>query len=825
MNEVRLPIEDVLEDVVDALGHSGAAVLQAPPGAGKTTRVPLALLDAPWLDGQRIVMLEPRRIAARAAAGRLATHLNTSVGDLVGYRMRHDTKVSRRTRIEVVTEGVLTRMIQTDPSLDGVGVVVFDEFHERSLHADLALAFVLETRAALRPDLRLLIMSATLDGHRVSAALGDAPIITSEGRQYEVVTQYRPPLSGARMEQHMAEVISDLAAKTDGDILAFLPGAAWIRRTQQLLSPRLPEGFAITPLYGMLSPDEQDRAIHSDPRGRRKVVLSTDIAETSVTIEGVRVVVDGGQRRAPRFDPRSGLTRLQTTRISLASADQRRGRAGRLAPGSCYRLWAEREQQNMDRFDKPEIANADLSGLRLQLAAWGADATELTWLDQPPLAALAEATTLLESLDALDNSGRMTGHGKAMLDIGAEPRLAHMLVAARDLGLGATACDLAGLLSGRDPLTTRSVDLRERLSAMRSRGGPSARSGAMDQARKSARRWRKRLGVGNEPVDTDAAGTALALAFGDRVAMQRGAAGSYLMSSGRGAELPAGDALIGQEFLAIADVDGDPAGGRIYLAVPLDRGELEQALASQLSNHEVVRWDTRGQDVVAEVQTRLGALILKRKPIPNPPADALAVAWAEAVAAEGLALLPFSDEVEQWRSRVAFLRGAFGDEWPDLSDQALLETTAKWLAPHLVGVRRRRDLQRLDLKNILGSVLDWAKARRLDELAPTHVTVPSGNSIKLDYSNGEAPALAVRLQELFGLTESPTVADGRIPVVLHLLSPAQRPVQVTTDLASFWGGTYPQVKAELMGRYPKHHWPDDPLRAQATARTKKRPRR
>ena len=820
-----LPVDEVLPDLVAALGTARRAVLHAPPGAGKTTRVPPALLAAPWLEG-RVVMLEPRRVAARAAAARIAAESGGRVGELVGHRVRHDTRVSAATRIEVVTEGVLTRMLQDDPSLDGVGVVVFDEFHERSLHADLGLALTIEAQTALRPDLALLVMSATLDDRRIAAALGDAPVVRSEGRRHPVTTHHHP--GHGDLEPRVADAVEHAWHHDTGDILAFLPGARWIRRTAERLAGRVPGGVVL-PLHGSLDAAEQDRAIAPDPRGRRKVVLATDIAETSLTIDGVRVVVDGGQRRAPRFDPRSGLTRLETGRISLASADQRRGRAGRQVPGVCHRLWSEADEHHMAAFDPPEIAVADLSGLRLQLGSWGASADELTWIDAPPPHALAEAEALLATLGALDDAGRLTAHGRDMASFGAEPRLVHMMLRGRALGLGALACDVAGLLSGRDPLPRRAgVDLRDRVLALRRGGGAPA----LREARQAAERWRRDLGVGGRSADNttdkatddavDSVGAVVALAFPDRVGSRRGQAGRYLLASGRGAELPDADPLAGSPLLAVADVDGEPAGGRVHLAAPLDPAELQTALGALVEVVDHVGWDDRRGDVVAERQRRLGALVLKREPIEAPDPSALAGAWADGVAASGLSLLPWTPAIDHWRQRIAFLHRVEPDAWPDLSDDALRATTEAWLAPHLAGVRRRRDLAALDLGTILRSLLPWDRQRQVDELAPTHVTVPSGTNVRLDYSSPDGPVLAVRLQELFGLTETPRLAGGRVPVVVHLLSPAQRPVQVTTDLASFWRQTYPQVKAELMGRYPKHHWPDDPLTAQATARTKKR---
>ena len=816
-NPETLPVDGVLDQLAAALGERRRAVLHAPPGAGKTTRVPPALMRAPWLEG-RVVMLEPRRVAARAAAARIAAELGSRVGELVGHRVRNDTKVGPATRIEVVTEGVLTRMLQDDPSLAGVGAVIFDEFHERSLHADLGLALTLEAQTELRPDLALLVMSATLDDRRIAEVLGDAPVVRSDGRRHPVTTHHRAR-QGTELEVDVAAAVEHAWAHDQGDVLAFLPGARWIRRTADRLAGRLPGGIVL-PLHGSLDAAEQDQAIAADPHGRRKVVLATDIAETSLTIDGVRVVVDGGQRRSPRFDPRSGLTRLETGRISLASADQRRGRAGRQAPGVCYRLWSETDQQHMASFDPPEIAIADLSGLRLQLGAWGASADDLTWIDRPPPHALAEAETLLTRLGALDDDGRLTAHGREMAGFGAEPRLAHMMLRGREIGLGALACDVAGLLSGRDPSSSRHVDMRDRVLDLRRGGG----SPALREARESSRRWRRELGVAEDGDDSDDTGVVVALAFPDRIGQQRGSASSYRLASGRGAELPTGDPLVGSPWLAVADVDGEPAGGRVHLAAPLEQTRLLAAFGDEVDAADEVVWDDRRGDVSAERLSRLGALVLKREPIERPDPTALAAAWAAGIAREGLDLLPWTRELGEWRQRVAFLRRVAGDDWPDLSDEALTATTADWLAPHLTGVRRRKDLARLDLGTIVRSRLDWEQQRRLDEWAPTHLTVPSGSNVRLDYGAEDGPVLAVRLQELFGLTDTPRLAGGRVPVVVHLLSPAQRPVQVTTDLANFWRETYPQVKAELMGRYPKHHWPEDPLTAQATNRTKKQRR-
>lgn len=815
---MTLPVDDVLDDVVAALGQRGAAVLEAPPGAGKTSRVPLALLDAPWLDGQRIVMLEPRRVAARAAARRLAEQLGGPVGGVVGHRMRNDTKVGPDTRIEVVTEGVLTRMLQSDPELSGVGVVVFDEFHERSIHADLGLALVLEARDALRDDLRVLVMSATLEGKRVAALMGDAPVVTSAGRRYDVAVEHHGAPAGTRPEDHMVDVVARIWAETEGDILGFLPGAGWIRRAEERLRARLPDDASITPLFGALSAADQDRALRLDPTGRRKVVLATDIAETSLTIDGVRVVVDSGLRRAPRHDSRTGLTRLVTSRVSQASADQRAGRAGRQASGVCHRLWAQEDHRHLDLHDLPEIAVADLSSLRLELAQWGARAHDLAWLDAPPASRLDEASALLADLGALDD-GRITDHGRAMIAVGAEPRLAHMMVTAHQLGHGGLACDVAALLSARDPLDRQGADLRDRVVAM-------ARASDRDQAfrdiRRTAAAWRRSIGCGNRPGDAEATGLVVALGFPDRIAQRRASGAGHLLASGRGAEVRSTDPLASSPYLAVAVVDGDPDRALVHLAAPLEESDLLQATTHIRRREPVVAWDPTQRDVVAEHRTTVGALVLKREPMASPPTEALAGAWMGAVRAEGLEVFALTPEVQSWRARVAALRASHGDDWPDLSDEALLAEPESWLAGHLGGVRRHRDLRAINLLEVLGSTLRWEQRRDLDRLAPTHLRVPTGNAIRLDYTEPTAPVLAVRVQELFGLTATPTIAEGRIDVVVHLLSPAMRPVQVTTDLAGFWEHTYPQVKAELKGRYPKHYWPDNPLEADPTDRTKRR---
>ncbi len=832
-----LPVGDALPALRAALAAAGAAVLQAPPGAGKTTLVPLALLGAPWLAGRRILMLEPRRLAARAAARRMAEMLGEAVGDSVGYRTRLDTRIGPTTRIEVVTEGILLRLIQDDPALDGIGLVIFDEFHERSLDADLGLALALETRRHLREDLRLLVMSATLEGEPVARLLGDAPIIASAGRSFPVEIRYleRPPPD--RLEAVVAATVRRALVEEEGSLLVFLPGGGEIRRVERRLAETgLDPEVILAPLYGDLPQAAQDAAIRPAPPGRRKIVLATPIAETSLTIDGVRVVIDSGLRRAPRFDPASGMTRLETMRISQASAEQRRGRAGRLAPGVCYRLWREAEQAQLRPQTLPEIVEADLAPLALELARWGAaDPAALDWLDPPPAAAYAQARTLLQELGALDAAGRITAHGRDMAALGLHPRLAHMMLMAKRQGLGQLAAAVAALLGERDILKAapgqRDADLRLRVELLRERGearhlppGLSFDRGTAERARQGARQLAQQLRLqGGESVDARATGRVLALAYPDRIAQRRpGAPGQFRLSNGRGAELPPADALAGEEFLAIADLDGERRVARIFLAAPLDRAELEADFTDAIETTAIVQWDGREQAVMARRQQRLGALVLKDEPLADAPAEQITAAMLQGVRELGLAALPWTREAEGLRQRVQFLWRLEGEAagWPDLSDAALLASLETWLGPFLAGITRRAQLDRLDLAAILRAQLSWEQLQALDRLAPTHVAVPSGSRLPIDYS-GEAPVLAVRLQEMFGARETPAVAAGRVPLLLHLLSPAGRPLQVTRDLAGFWSGSYPAVRSEMRGRYPKHPWPEDPLSAPPTARAKR----
>lgn len=822
-----LPIEPVLPDLLAALQEGPSAVLQAPPGAGKTTRVPLALLGALWLEGRKIVMLEPRRLAARAAARRMAAALGETVGETVGYRVRLDTRVGPRTRVEVVTEGVLTRMLQTDPALEGVGCVIFDEFHERSLVSDLGLALALDAQAGLRPDLRLLVMSATLEGARVAALLGGAPVLTSEGRAFPVEVHHLEIPSERRLEAGVAGAALRALARHEGDVLVFLPGGGEIRRTLALLQEAdLPPEVDLFPLYGDLPAEAQDRAIAPSPPGRRKVVLATPIAETSLTIEGVRTVVDSGLLRRPRFDPRSGMTRLETARLSRASAEQRCGRAGRTAPGTCYRLWSPLEHEHLAAFAPPEILAADLAPLALELAAWGVqEPSALRWLDPPPEAAFAQARELLAELGALDRRGVVTAHGRALADLGLHPRLAHMLLRGREMGLGATAADLAALLGERDLFRRAGPeapppDLRLRLEALR-RPRAGVERATLERVRREARHLRERLGARPGEADDEAAGLLLAFAYPDRIAQRRpGQETRYRLRNGRAAVLPPHSALAGADFLVAAHLGGRRAEALVFLAAPVGQDEIEQHFAEQIEAEEAVAWE--GGAVVARRQERLGAVVLREAPLAEPDPEALADALLDGLREAGLEALPWTREARRLRERLGFLHHLDPEAWPDVSDEALLAALGTWLRPHVFGMRRLEDLRRLDLRALLLGLLPWQQRRELDALAPSHLEVPSGSRIPIDYAEPAAPVLAVRLQEVFGLTETPRVGGGRVPLTLHLLSPAHRPVQVTQDLASFWQEAYFEVRRDLRGRYPKHAWPEDPLTAAPTSRAKRR---
>lgn len=814
-----LPIEEALPDLLSALNAGPNAVLVAPPGAGKTTRVPLALLDAPWLANRSIVVLEPRRLATRAAARRMAVTLGEEVGGTVGYRVHLDSRVGPKTRIEVVTEGVLTRRLLGDPELADVGAVLFDEFHERSLNADLGLALCLETQAALRPDLRLLVMSATIDGAQVARLLGDAPVIESQGRAYPVETRYLGDTPLTEIETETASAIRRALAEEEGSVLAFLPGEREIRRVADRLGD-LGHATTIHPLYGALPAREQDEAIRPAAAGRRKVVLATSIAETSLTIEGVRVVVDAGWARVSRFDPRTGMDRLETVRAGRASVDQRRGRAGRTGPGVSYRLWSEAANRALPPSLPAEILVADLAPLALDLAVWGTtDPGSLSWLDPPPAASMSRARALLGELGALDREGRITAHGRRMAELPLHPRLAHMVLAGAGQGSGARACEVAALLSERDVLTAgvRDPDLRRRLDALNGASDPHAHRGRIAEARQAASSWRRRLRLSAD-TGSLSVGALVALAYPERVAERRGGGGQYRLVNGRGAALAPDDPLAREPFLAIADLDDSGRDARIYLAAPIDRVEIETLFADRIETAEEVGWDERAEAVVASRRTAIGALVLEEQRLETAGDEPRAAAMLAGIRMMGLESLPWTSGLRSFQARNLFLHRV-DPAWPDFSDQALLDELETWLVPFLGRASRRSNLSRIDLAGALASRLDWQQKKRLDDLAPTHVEVPSGSHIALDYAV-DPPVLAVKLQEMFGQVDTPRIGGGKVALVIHLLSPAGRPLQVTQDLGNFWRTGYPAVRAEGRGRYPRHPWPEDPLTAPATRRTK-----
>ncbi len=831
-----LPIDAVLAPLQAALRAQGAAVLQAPPGAGKSTVVPLALLGEAWAAGGRIVMLEPRRLAARAVATRMAQTLGEDVGETVGYRMRLDTRVSRATRIEVVTEGVLTRMLQADAALEGVAAVIFDEFHERSLQADLGLALTLDARANLNPALRLLVMSATLDGAAVARLIADAALISAPGRSFPVTTHYLPagpPLlpdagRGADTpERRVTQLIRRALRESPGDVLAFLPGAREIRRVAAALAA---EGaaphVAVLPLFGDLGAEAQRAALAPAAPGVRKVVLATNIAETSLTIEGVTVVVDSGLARRARFDPATGMGRLETQRISRASAEQRQGRAGRTQPGVCYRAWGEGAHAALAAHTPPEILDADLAPLALELAGWGArDAATLRWLDPPPAAQLASARDLLARLGALDGQGRISAHGREMARLPLHPRLAHLLLKARSLGLVPLAAQLAALLSERDLLAggagARDADIRSRLELLQGEGAAGVDRFALERARRAARDLQRQAGAARphpaRAADAEAAGLLLAFAYPDRIGRRRpGGEGRYTLTSGRGAAFAAPQSLARAEFIVAADLDDAEREARILLAAPLTRADLEAHFAAAISRTQTVEWNAREEAVSARRSVKLDALVLEEGPLPQVPAEAARAAMLAGVRALGLEALPWDREARELCARLEFVRAQGAGDWPAASSAALEASLEEWLAPWLEGVTRRTQLARVPLAQALLARLSYAQQRELDAAAPAHLTLPTGTRVRVDYQSAGAPLAAVRLQEVFGLAATPRLGRAQVPVTLQLLSPAQRPLQVTRDLASFWRGAYVEVRKDMRGRYPRHYWPEDPLTAAPT---------
>lgn len=846
-----LPICEILEELTERLASGDELVLQAPPGAGKTTVVPLALLDQPWLAGRKILVLEPRRMAARAAASRMAQLLGESVGQTVGYRIRLDTCVSDSTRIEVITEGILTRRLQSDPGLEDVGLVIFDEFHERNLDSDLCLALTLQGREIFReaPPLKLLLMSATLDGEAVAALLDDAPVLSSRGRQYPVDVRHG---QAYRLADPIAppttQAVLHVLREHDGSVLVFLPGQREINQVSRELGSALQEfgegQVLLAPLHGSLPLERQQQAIQPAPPGMRKVVLATNLAETSLTIEGVEVVVDSGLVREALFDPATSMTRLTTRRISRASARQRAGRAGRLGPGYCYRLWSTEQDSRLVAHSSPEILEADLAPMALQLLSWGVEnPRDLAWLDPPPDAAYQQALVVLETCGALfrNKSGnhQLTPQGVRLAQMPLHPRLAHMLLVGCDIQAMETACLLAALLSERNPLAAQGADIGMSLAMLMGETRcPSALQGWFRRIWQQARRF-ARLGLTSEVnrpgraaigvSQSNVVGVLLASAYPDRIARLRaGSDGAdYQLSNGRSAQLPPQDSLAGEQWLAVAELGGHQgeSSDRIYSGSALAPANFEEILLPLVSEQEQVEWDYRTDQFIAQYRKQVGNIVLSVQPLVEVSDAARAEVLLGVVRKKGLEILPWSPQLQQWRARVTLLHtleeSSPDNPWPDLSDESLLSSLDDWLLPYLGQVRRLEDFQRLDLKAILLARLSWPLPLELERLAPERLAVPSGSSIAIDYCQ-DPPVLAVKLQEMFGCVDTPTVAAGRVPLLIHLLSPAQRPLQVTQDLAGFWRGAYQQVKREMKGRYPKHPWPDDPLQAPATAHTKRR---
>jgi ATP-dependent helicase HrpB len=840
-----LPIDAALPQLTAALARNNAAVLVAPPGAGKTTRVPLVLIDEPWAKDGKILVLEPRRLAARAAAARMASTLGEEVGGTVGLRVRFGSKISRRTRIEVVTEGVFTRLILDDPSLEGIAAVLFDEFHERSLDADLGLALARDAQSGLREDLKLLVMSATLDGARVAALLGDAPVVESEGRAFPVETRYLGRDPRARIEAQVSDAVERALRAETGSLLVFLPGAGEIRRTETQISERLRDpAVDVVALFGALDARDQDRAIQPSPAGRRKVVLATSIAETSLTIEGVRVVIDSGLSRVPRYEPDVGITRLETVRVSRAAADQRRGRAGRTESGVCYRLWDEPQTGSFEPYTQPEILSADLSSFVLDLAQWGvSDPATLAFLDAPPAAALTEARALLTELGAIDAERRITDEGRQLRQLPLPPRLARMVVDAAREGAGELAAGIAALIVERG-LGGDDIDLRHRLDQFR-----RDRSRRAEDARGMVRRWAsavipgRREAASPESITPDPAeygfrvrafgasrndgdlsvGALLSLAYPDRIARNRGGGnGAFLLANGRGGQVDPASPLAREPFLAVAELTGAAAASRILLAAPITLEEIEARFASHIEDRESVNFDAGSASLRARRTRRLGAVVLAEQIKQVEPNADTARILARGLLESGIAKLPWSKAALHLRERIDFLRRSEGDEWPDLSDEALAKDTANWLEPLLLDKTARGEIGGDELSDALASLIPWNLRRRLDEEAPTHFEAPTGTRVPIDYAAEQGPTISIRVQELFGLTQHPSIAAGRVPLVIELLSPAHRPVQVTRDLPGFWRGSYAAVRTEMRGRYPRHPWPDDPAAALPTRRAKPR---
>lgn len=817
------PVDEALPPLKQALADGRSAVLVAPPGAGKTTRAPLALLNEPWVAGRKILVLEPRRLAARAAAGFIARSIGEQAGETVGFRVRFGSKISKKTRIEFITEGVFTRMVLDDPELNGVAAVLFDEFHERSMDADLGLALALDSQRGLRDDLRIVVMSATIDGARVARLMGDAPVVESKGRAFPVETKYLGRDPRAHIERQMAEGIVRAIEAEEGSVLAFLPGAAEIRRTADQLNELIRDtSIDVVPLYGALDAEVQDRAISPAPKGKRKIVLATSIAETSLTIEGVRIVVDSGLARVPKYEPAMGLTRLETVRVSRASADQRRGRAGRTEPGVAYRLWTEPETQALIPFATPEILESDLSGLILDLAVWGVnDPAKLAWLDPPPAPAIAEARNLLRELDALDTEGRVTARGKKLAKLPLPPRLAAMIVGAAEEDEALLAAEIASVISERN-LGGDDLDLSHRVEMFR-----RDKSRRAEEARRLARNWVEQAGGKQRESAVSHAGKLLALAFPDRVAKARaGKPGEFLLVNGRGAKLDAAHAFAREKYLAVAELTGRAGEGRILLAARISEQDIDQEFSSHISDATDFAFDDKSASLRARKVRRLGSINLSEKPLPIDTGQESAEALAEGVARLGLNRLPWSAHQKQLLERVSYLRqqnsDALDNPWPDLSGDNLIASVKEWLAPALMQRTSLSQINADDLANALHHLLPHDLMRRLEKDAPTHFTAPTGSNIPIDYAAEQGPTVQLRVQELFGLDQHPRIANGKVPLILALTSPAGRPIQVTKDLPAFWRGSWADVRRDMRGRYPKHPWPEDPRTAVPTRRAKPR---
>ncbi|MBY0432507.1 MAG: ATP-dependent helicase HrpB [Cyclobacteriaceae bacterium] len=821
------PVLEIIPQLKQALATHRIVILQAPPGAGKSTILPLQLLDEAWMQQKKIIMLEPRRLAAKSVAERMSFLQQQPVGEQIGYRVRFDTKVSSTTRIEVVTEGILTRMIQTNNDLGDVGLLIFDEFHERSLHADLALALGLQIQQVLRDDLRILIMSATLDGQQLSSVLNNAPIITSQGRQFPVQTHYAAQETDSPLTERVSKAVRKALREAEGDMLVFLPGAGEIKRTQEFLESE-PLGAKVYPLYGDLSFAQQQEAI-LPRKNERKIVLATSIAETSLTIEGIKIVIDGGYARVPRFDPRSGLTRLETVRVTKDSADQRAGRAGRLGPGICYRLWTEATQRNLLPQRKPEIVEADLASLMLELALWGVkDIHELTWVTPPPAGAVSQARELLIQLDAINEEG-ITARGKEMARLPTHPRIAHLLLTAKSKQDKALVADIAAVLEERDPLTKEAgADFSLRIETLRKwRAGEKvfASKNVLERIERLAANWRRLLeaGIDNTMPNHYAVGKFLMEAYPERIARQQQKQSEYYtLSNGRVARLPDSDPLFHETWLCIAQVDaGSLSGnGKIFLAAPLHADDL----SAKATEEEVVRWDTERRMVTGSVEKRAGGLLLGSRPVQKLNEEQKNKVLIEAIRELGLRAVGWNNACDEWQARVMSLRTWRPQEaWPDMSDEYLLETLHDWLSPYLGAIYKQSELEKLDWLSIVTAILPWELQSKVDKLAPARVAVPSGSDIRLQYfADGRPPVMEVRLQEVFGLAETPTVNEGCTKILLHLLSPGYKPVQVTQDLKSFWHAAYHEVRKELRIRYPKHSWPEDPWTAQAVRGVKRK---